>query len=265
MTRTLQIVGAFTRREARTRPPLAAELGWLALESALVVAVLWQFSRALEGPVGGARDYLTFAGPAVVLVLFVLAALLSGARAAERARRNGALDALLMTAATPVSIALGLASYPVASMFLRVLLACGMLMAAGLAPQGWGALAAMVSLLLAFAVAVTATLLLQAAAVTGAAWMRAGVLIAVLGSLLSGALFPLSALPGALAGASELFPFRAMAQAIRLSYGGAPPASLTQAWTTLLLWLVLLVPLSWMALEAAFRRARRVGRARAAI
>ncbi len=263
MTRTLQIVGAFTRREARTRPPLAVELGLLALEPALLAAVLWQFSRVLEGPVGGARDYLTFAGPAVVLVLFTLAALLSGARAVERARRSGALDALRATAATPVNLALGMAAYPVASMFLRAMLACGMLMLAGLAPQGWGAPAALVSLLLSFAVAATATLLLQAAAVAGAGWMRAGILVAVIGALLSGALFPLSALPGALAGASDLFPFRAMAQAIRLSYGGAPPALLTQAWTTLLLWLALLVPLSWMALEAAFRRARRVGRARA--
>ncbi len=263
MTRTLQIVGAFTRREARIRPPLAAELGFLALESALPVAVLWQLSRALAGPVGGARDYLTFAGPPVVLVLFALAAALSGARVAERARRDGTLDALLVTAATPASVALGMASYPVASMFLRALLACGMLMAAGLAPQGWGTLAALVSVLLSFAVAVTATLLLQAAAVAGAGWMRAGVLVGVIGSLLSGALFPLSALPPVLAGASELLPFRAMAQAIRLSYGGAPPASLTQAWTTLLLWLALLVPLSWMALEAAFRRARRVDRGRA--
>ncbi len=263
MTRSLKLVGAFTRREARIRPPLAAELGFLALESALPVAVLWQLSRALEGPVAGTRDYLTFAGPAVVLVLFAMAAVLSGGRVAERARRNGALEALLVTAATPVSVALGMAAYPVASMFLRALLACGMLMVAGLAPQGWGAPAALVSLLLAFAVTVTATLLLQAAAVAGAGWLRAGVLMTVMGSLLSGALFPLSALPAALAGASELFPFRAMAQAIRLSYGGAPPASLTQAWTTLLLWLALLVPLSWMALEAAFRRARRVGRARA--
>lgn len=263
MTRTLQIVGAFTRREARIRPPLAAELGFLALESALPVAVLWQLSRVLESPVGGARDYLTFAGPAVVVVLFAMSAVLSGARMAERARRSGALDALLVTAATPVSVALGMATYPVASMFLRALLACAVLMVAGLAPQGWGALAALVSLLLSFAVAVTATLMLQAAAVAGNGWMRTGVLVTGIGSLLSGALFPLSALPPALAGASELFPFRAMAQAIRLSYGGAPPASLTQAWTTLLLWLALLVPLSWMALEAAFRRARRVGRARA--
>lgn len=247
------------------RPPLATELGFFALEAALPVAVLWQLSRLMGTPVAGTRDYLTFAGPAVIMVLFAVAAMLAAATTMSRVRRSGALEALLLTAATPVSLALGMVVYPVSSMFLRALLAGGLLLALGVAPLGWGAPAALVSCVLAFAVAVTGAMLLQAAAVAGTGVMRSALLAAIVGALLSGALFPLSALPGPLAGASDLLPFRAMAQAIRLSYSGAPPASLTQAWTTLLLWLALLVPLSWMALEAAFRRARRVGRVRAAI
>ncbi len=244
------------------RPPLAAELSFFALEAALPVVVLWQLSRMMGAPVAGARDYLTFAGPATALLLFVLAVMLSAAGVVARARRNGVFDALMLTAATPVSVALGMVAYPAASMLLRTLLACGLLLALGVAPLGWGMLAALVSLALAFAVAVTAAMLLQAAAVVGAGVLRLGVLVAIAGALLSGALFPLSAIPGTLASVTELLPFRAMVQAIRLSYSGAPPASLTQAWTTLLLWLALLVPLSWMALEAAHRRARRLGRVR---
>ncbi len=264
MTRTLQIVRAFAGRDARLRPPLATELAWFALEAALPVLVLWQLSRMIGAPIAGARDYLTFAGPAVVLLMFVLAAMLSATVAVARARRSGAFDALMLTAATPVSVALGMSAYPVSSMFLRVLMACGLLLALGVIPLGWGVLAALVSLVLAFAVAITAAMLLQASAIVGAGAMRAGVMLAIAGVLLSGAVFPLSALPATLAAATELLPFRAMAQSIRLSYNGAPPASLTQAWTTLLLWLALLIPLSWMALEAAFRRARRVGRIRSA-
>ncbi|MGH9671485.1 MAG: hypothetical protein ACRD3A_15380 [Terriglobales bacterium] len=265
MTRTLQIVRAFAGREARLRPRLATELGFFALEAALPVVTLWQLSRMMGVPVAGMRDYLTFAGPASVLLLFTLAAMLSATGAAARARHSGAFDALMLTAATPMSVALGLVVYPASSMFLRALMACGLLVAFGVMPLGWGALAALVSLVLAFAVAVTAAMLLQAAAILGTGVMRIGVLVVIIGVMLSGALFPLTALPGALAGATELLPFRAMAQAMRLSYSGAPPASLTQAWTTLLLWLALLAPLSWMALEAAFRRARRSGRVRAAI
>lgn len=264
MARTLQIVRAFAGRDARLRPPLALELGWFALEAALPVLVLWQLSHLMGTPVAGARDYLTFAGPPAVLMLFVLAAMLSAALAVARTRRSGAFDALLLTAATPVSVALGMAAYPASSMLVRVMMAFGLLLALGVIPLGWGVLAAMVSLVLAFAVAVTAAMLLEAAAIVGASVMRAGMLLVIAGVLLSGAMFPLSALPGTLAAATELLPFRAMAQSMRLSYHGAPPASLTQAWTTLLLWLALLIPLSWMALEAAFRRARRVGRVRAA-
>jgi ABC-type multidrug transport system permease subunit len=264
MTRTLEIVRAFARREARTRPALGAELGFLVLESALPVAVLWQLSQWMGTPVAGARDYLTFAGPPVVLVGFALAAMIAAAAGIARARRSGAFEALLVTAATPVSVALGMLAYPAASMFLRALLACGLLLALGLAPLGWGALAALVSLTLAFAVVAPCAMLLQAAVIARPGALRAGVMAALAGTLLSGALFPLSELPGGLGGAADLFPFRAMVQAIRLSYSGAPPASLTQAWTTLLLWLGLLIPLSWIALDAAFRRARRVGRMRAA-
>ncbi len=264
MTRTLEIVRAFARREARTRPPLGVDLGFIALESALLVAVLWQFSRWLGTPVAGARDYLTFAGPPVVLVGFALAAMIAGAATIARARRSGSFEALLVTAATPVSVALGMLAYPAASMFLRALLACAILLFLGLAPLGWGVLAALVSLTLAFAVAAPCAMLLQAAAVARPGALRAAVMAALAGTLLSGAFFPLSELPGGLGGAADLFPFRAMAHAIRLSYGGAPPASLTQAWTALLLWLGLLVPLSWIALDAAFRRARKQGKMRAA-
>jgi hypothetical protein len=262
MTRTLQIVRAFAGRDARLRPPLAVELSWFALETALPVLVLWQLSRMIADPVAGARDYLTFAGPPSVLLLFVLGVLLHAAGAVTRARRNGALDALMLTAASPVSLALGLAAYPASSMFLRALMACGWLLALGVMPLGWGVVAALVSVVLAYAVAITAAMLLEAAALLGGSILRAGVMLAVAAVALSGAMFPLSALPETLASATQLFPFRAMAQAMRLSYHGAPPASLTQVWTTLLLWLALLVPLSWMALEAAVRHTRRVGHAR---
>ncbi|MGH9603575.1 MAG: hypothetical protein ACRD24_14435, partial [Terriglobales bacterium] len=112
MTRTLQIVRAFAGREARLRPPLATELRWFALEASLPVVVLWQLSRMMGAPVAGTRDYLTFAGPPVVLLLFVLAAMLSATGAMVRARRSGSLDVLMLTAATPVSVALGIVVYP---------------------------------------------------------------------------------------------------------------------------------------------------------
>ena len=265
MTRTLQVVRAFAVREARVRPSLAAEIGFFTLEAALPVVVLCQVSRLMPAPVAGARDYLTFAGAAAVLVLFSLATMLSAAAGMNRAQRSGALEVCMLSAASPLSVALGIAAYPASSMFLRLLLACALLLMLGVAPLGWGAPAALMSILLSFAVTMTAALVLEAAAVAGQGVRRAGEMVAVLGVLLSGALFPLSVLPGALATAADLLPFRAMAQAMRLSYSGAPPASLTQACTTLLLWLALLAPLSWMALEAAFRRARRTGRMRTAI
>ncbi len=238
---------------------MAHQMFFFALEAALLVVAIWQMARLVERPVGGARDYFFFAAPALLLLSFVVSLVLSSAAALRRARADGSLEALMSTAVTPTGLGLGLAMFPAESMLLRLFFAYCLAALLGVAPRGWEVPAALVTVILSFAIALCVALLAEAASLLGRRIFAAALLLLFCGVALSGALFPLAALPPAVHVASELLPFRAMADAMRLSYSGAPGASLTQSWAALVLWLALLAPVSWLAMEGAFRRVRRHG------
>ncbi|HXE89537.1 MAG TPA: ABC transporter permease [Terriglobales bacterium] len=255
---------AFSRRESHARPSPFYALTRYMLEAALFVGALWQLSALWQRPVAGMASYFAYAAPALVLVLATAGAAAATAFAVARARSTGDLEAYVVTPAPTAGIVLGLGAYPAAGMLLRAVFAYCWMALAGVVPMGWEILATVLSVALGFAMVPPLGLLCAAAAVAGRRVLAAAMMLLGAAVVLSGALFPLATLPEGLRDASLLSPFRFLVDAVRLCYSGAPPASLLEVWTNLLLWQAVLLPLGWFALEAAFTSARRQGRLRQA-
>ena len=264
MPRVLDVAQAFSRRESRARPAPFYALARYALEAAVFVGAAWQVSSLWQRPVGGTASYFVYAAPALALVLATAGAAAATAFAVARARATGDLEAYALTPAPTAAIVLGLGAHPAAGMLLRAAFAYCLMALAGVMPAGWEILATVVSVALGFAMVPPLALLCAAAAVAGRRVLALAILAMGAGVVLSGALFPLATLPEALRNLSLLSPFRFLADAVRLCYSGAPPASLLGVWTNLLLWQAVLLPLGWFAVEAAFTSARRQGRLRQA-
>ncbi len=264
MPRVLEVAQAFSRREARARPAPLYALVRYALESAVFVSAAWQVSSLWQRPVGGTASYFVYAAPALVLVLATSGAAAATAFAVAHARATGDLEVYALTPAPSAAIVLGLGAYPATGMLLRAVFAYCLMALAGVVPAGWEVLALVVSVALGFAMVPPLGMLCAATAVAGRRILALAMLVMGAGVVLSGALFPLATLPEGLRNLSWLFPFRFLADAVRLCYSGAPPASLLGVWTNLLLWEAVLLPLGWFALDAAFTSARRQGRLRQA-
>jgi ABC-2 type transport system permease protein len=264
MPRVLEVAQAFSRRESHARPSPLFALGRYAVESAIFVGVLWQLSSLWQRPVGGTASYFVYAAPALVLVLTTAGAAAATAFAVARARTTGDLEAYALTPASPAALVMGLGAYPATGMLLRAVFAFCLMALVSVVPAGWEILAAVVSVALGFAMVPPLGLLCAAAAVAGGRVLAGAMLLLGAGIVFSGALFPLATLPEGLSNLSLLSPFRFLADAVRLCYGGAPPASLLGVWTNLMLWQAVLLPLGWFAVEAAFTSARRQGKLRQA-
>lgn len=236
------------------------------LEALFGVATFYYLSRFVEStqlaralPQGG--SYFAFALVGFAFFDYLSVSLSAFDSGLEEARRNGTLEALLVTE-TPLPVILaGSAVYPFVLMALRtaVYLAWGTFLFGFPARQAnWpGAVAVLLFSILAFAGLgiLSASYLLLFKRGNPAKWM-----VLSISGLIGGVMYPVTVLPGWLQGVSRIVPVTYSLEGMRAALlGGVPFAELWPALRALLIFAAILLPLSLAAFSWVLRRTKITG------
>lgn len=216
-----------------------------------------QISRAL--PQGG--DYFAFAVVGFAFFDYLAVALNAFDESIEQARQNGILEVLLVTQTSLPMILTGSVIYPFVVMSLRVAAYLGWAIVFFHFPTqnaNWaGALAVLLAAILAFSglgILASSYLLLFKRG-NPAKWLLLGI-----SGVVSGMLYPVSVLPRSLQIIAHLIPVTYALDGMRAALLGH--ASLVELWPAigmLLLFAVVLLPLSFVSFSWALRRTKITG------
>lgn len=228
------------------------------LELATFFFISKTFGSFGETKLAGAPDYFAFAAVGIVVSLVVEAASDGLSRRVREEQLSGSLEALMAQPLSPVQLCLGFTAFPFVYAFARAalyLLIAAAVMNLDLGRASWWGLALV---FLASGAALSALGILAGAAVL--VWKRgstvAGVLVYGM-TLLGGAVFPVSALPGWLQSISFLLP-------LRYAYDGLRDAMFRgEGWAAEVLVLggfaIVGIPLAVWVFSRALHAARRAG------
>jgi ABC-2 type transport system permease protein len=236
------------------------------LEALFGVATFYYLSRFVEStqlaralPQGG--SYFAFALVGFAFFDYLGVSLSAFDQSLEEARRNGTLEALLVTE-TPLPVILaGSAIYPFVLMALRtaVYLCWGIFLFDFPARHAnWlGAVAVLLFSILAFSGLgiMSASYLLLFKRGNPAKWM-----VLSISGFVGGMMYPVSVLPGWLQTVSRLVPVTYSLEGMRAALlGGAPLSALWPALRALLIFAAVLLPLSLVVFSWALRRTKITG------
>jgi ABC-2 type transport system permease protein len=262
-TRALSKIAAFFRRDLSIARSYRAALVLETFEALFGVATFYYLSRfvesdALDRALPSGSNYFAFALVGFAFFDYLGTALNAFDSSLEEARQNRTLEALLVTQ-TPLSVILtGSAVYPFVALALRtcVYLIFGMLFF-GFAPHGahWagGAVILAVSI---FAFAglgiLSASYQMLFKRGNPAKWIVLGV-----AGLVGGLMYPVTILPGPLRMVARLIPVTYSLEGMRAALlEGAGWSKLWPSIAALLLFAVVLLPLSFVVFAWALRRTK---------
>jgi ABC-2 type transport system permease protein len=255
-------VTAFMRRDfsilTSYRLPLVLDVFYGVLEAATYFFISQTFSDVSESVLDGAPDYFAFAVVGIILSLVVGAASDGVASRVREEQLSGSLEALMAQPLGSVQLCFGFAAFPFAYAIVRAaayLLLAGAVLDLDLGKVSWLGLVLMFG---ASAAALSALGILAGAAVL--IWKRGQTVAQTLlfgMTLLGGAVFPVSELPGWLESISALVP-------LRYAYDGVRDAIfLGEGWGADVLILggfaIVGLPLALWIFSRALRAARRAG------
>ena len=203
-------------------------------------------------------DYIAFSAVGVVVATYSGTALRAFSSSLRKAQSRGTLEILFLTEASLLTMVFGWALFPFirATIQMVVLLAVGLLIV-DLRLSGINFVGAAITLGL--TVTIMAALGIMVASFTlvfkqGDPFTS---LVVLAGALFSGTVYPVSSLPGAVQAFSNVLPQTHAIEAVRLSVlGGYSIAQLGTHLLILLVYVVLLLPLSLATLSLAARRAK---------
>jgi ABC-2 type transport system permease protein len=237
-------------------------LASLMLFGALDLAVYFFISETFEGSssesLQGAPSYFAFAAVGVILGLVVDATSVNVASRLREEQLTGTLEAVTTQPLTPLELCLGLVSFPFLFASLRAgiyLIAAVFLMDLDVSDTSWPGMAAMLAGA-AFALAPVGIFAAALVLVFKRGAALAGWLVYAM-TILGGALFPISVLPGWLEWAGRVMP-------VRFAFDGVRAALFTgQGWgddvLALLAFGAALTPIALVAFALALGRAKKSG------
>ena len=266
MTRTIEKMAAFFRRDFAIARGYRGALVLETLEALFGVATFYYLSRFVESPsldraLPAGSNYFAFALVGFAFFDYLSVAMGAFDSSIDEARQNRTLEALLVTQ-TPLSVILsGSAAYPFASLALRtcVYLAWGALFF-GFAPRGanWaGALLILLASVLAFAGLGILSASYQILFKRGnpAKWIVLG-----LAGLVGGMMYPVAVLPKPLRLVAHLIPVTYSLEGMRAALlEGAPWGALWRYLAALLVFAAVLIPVSFAVFAWALRRTKITG------
>jgi ABC-2 type transport system permease protein len=263
---TLAKIFAFFRRDLAIARSYRTLFVLEILEALFGVATFYYLSRFVEStelaralPQGG--SYFAFALVGFAFFDYLGVSLSMFDQSLEEARRNGTLEALLVTETPLPVILLGSAIYPFVLMALRTAVYFGwgiLLFGFPARHANWpGAVAVLFFSILAFSGLgiMSASYLLLFKRGNPAKWM-----VLSISGFVGGIMYPVSVLPGWLQFISHAVPVTYSLEAMRAALlGGAPFADLWPSLRALLLFAVVLLPLSLGVFSWALRRTKITG------
>ena len=252
---------AFLRRDLAEnslfRAGLVLDLGY-----GLVNLLIFQFiSRVLHHPGGdaldGASSYFDFVAIGLAYLLVVQAACAQLTNRVRDQQRDGTLEVTVAAPVSPGTIALGLAGYPMLLGTLRCVIyltAAAILLGLDVSSTDWYGLVVMV--LLGALAALGIGICLAAIAVAFSHGDAVGRAAVVTLGLLSGAYFPIAAMPAPMRWIAQVLPTRMAIEGLRaaMAGGGWLPTALLLATTS-----AVLVPVAIWLFARGLRRARSTG------
>jgi ABC-2 type transport system permease protein len=263
---TLRKILAFFLRDIGIARGYRGALVLETLEALFGVATFYYLSRFVSNPelsrsIPGGQNYFAFALVGFAFFDYLSIGITAFETSIEEARQNRTLEALLVTQ-TPLAVILtGSAVYPFVALALRtcVYFAWGYLLF-GFAPQGanWlGAAAILVASMLAFAglgiISASYTVLFKRG--NPAKWLVLGV-----SGLVGGMMYPVSVLPAPLRALAHVIPVTYSLQGMRAALlSGAGWRELWPSIAALLIFAVVLIPLSFAIFAWALRRTKITG------
>jgi ABC-type multidrug transport system permease subunit len=228
------------------------------LELATYFYISKTFDSVGKTGLAGAPDYFAFAAVGVVLSLVLAAASDGLSRRVREEQLSGSLEALMAQPLSPAQLCFGFTAFPFVYAVVRAalyLLIAAVVMNLDLGAADWSGVALV---FIASGAALSSLGILAGAAVL--VWKRghvvAGVLVYVM-TLLGGAVFPVSALPGWLQSISAVLP-------LRYAYDGLRDAMFRgEGWAAEVLALggfaIVGIPLAVWVFSRALHAARRAG------
>ena len=263
MMRTLEIVRIFALKDLRVA--LTYRLSFvLGIAAAFYGLLSFYFVTRVVGEspvVGTPEDYFRFIVVGVVVSNVLRASVSTAAANARRDQLEGTLEILAAQPVSPLALALGWSALPVGQALVDALLTAAIAIPLGFSGFSPDPLATLV--VLAVAIAAFLAIGFLGAALVLAIQQGVGVMGFVTAglALTSGAVFPVSVLPGWLQVVSDLSPLTYALEAMRgaLLHGDGLGTLLGDSLGILLIQCAVLLPLSTLALTAALRFARASG------
>lgn len=262
MRRDLALVWAFLRKDFRVawsyRLTFVTSIG-----VTFYGLVIFHFVAKLVGSsqsVGGPDEYFRFVVVGLALSGVLRASAVAAAANARRDQIEGTLEILATQPIRPVVLGLGWSAWPLLEAVVDGVITLIVAVPLGFAHVSPDFLSATLVLVLSALVFVGLGFLGAASVlVIQQAGQATGILVAGL-TLISGAIFPVSVLPGWLQTLSALSPLTYALRALRAAViGGAGPVRIGSELLTLAGFAVVLLPLGGLALSLAIAVARRRG------
>ncbi len=266
LRRTLRKLGVFFRRDLAIARSYRAAFVLEVFEALFGVAAFYFLSRFVQSPelaraLPPGSTYFSFALVGFAFFDYMNVALNAFDQSIQSARQNGTLETLLVTQTSLPVILAGSAVYPFALMSLRtaVYLGWGILFFGfPTRSANWpGAVLVLMASVLAFAGlgVLSASYLLLFKRGNPAKWLFLGV-----SGLVGGMMYPVSVLPGSLQHVARLVPVTYSLEGMRAALLAG--ASLVELWPSLralLLFAIVLLPLSFTVFSWALRRTKITG------
>lgn len=255
MEKMVAILGRDLRTTFRYRTALAIGGAAMLVE----IAAFYYLSRAVGPgfrPEGG--EYFPFLVVGTGFYTFIVAGMTAFVSAIRDAQQSGTLEVLMTTSTPPATLVLlsAISVFSVSTLQLGLYLAGGLaLFPASMGPPNLAACA--VIFVLSLGVAVSIGILAGAMQI---ATQRGGAVLTLIASttwFLTGALFPVSVLPGPLRAVSYLIPITHCLQGMRLAllHGVSLMNMSAEVWP-LVVFVAILLPLSLLVFARALRQAR---------